>query len=89
MKSIPEIKSDPKLIKQILWNLLINAKDAVHDEGDIYTDYYCKDSRQFIKILIQDSGQGLSNTDIKNIFKPFFTTKKWGGLRPFNGEKIY
>ena len=80
LNNIPEIKSDPEQIKQILWNLLINAKDAVQDEGVIYiyTDYYSRDLKSFVRIQIQDSGPGLSDIDIKNIFKPFFTTKKTG-----------
>jgi len=80
LKNIPEIKSDPEQIKQILWNLLINAKDAIQNKGVIYiyTDHFYKDLKPFISIQVQDSGPGLSDIDIKNVFKPFFTTKKNG-----------
>lgn len=70
------IIGDPEKLKQVFWNLGINAVDAVSDRGTvtIYTER--KDDK--INVIFHDNGMGLSEVDIEQIFDPFYTTKEKG-----------
>ena len=71
------ISMDPVHLRQILWNLLLNASEAIEGEGVIDIEMYeLKSKRACIKIT--DNGCGMSPEDLKSIFDPFFTTKPTG-----------
>ena len=71
------VSMDPVHLRQILWNLLINASEAIADEGTIHIDMHAtKNKRVFIKIT--DNGCGMSEENLKHIFDPFYTTKASG-----------
>lgn len=63
-------------LKQVLLNLLINARDVLKDGGEI--DIYIKSSDHTITFRIMDSGPGIDPKNIPHIFEPFFTTKSGG-----------
>jgi two-component system sensor histidine kinase HydH len=71
------ISMDPLHLQQILWNLLINAAEAIDGEGNIHIELLGTKNKQ-VHIKITDSGCGLSPDDINLIFDPFFTTKASG-----------
>jgi len=65
-------------IEQIIVNLLLNAIDAIESAGEnevrtIKISVF--EDGEFVKINIQDSGIGISETEVNKIFEPFFTTK--------------
>lgn len=64
---------DPDQMKQILLNLLLNAKEA--SNGKIEVEIIKEDD---IKIFVRDEGQGISQEIFFKIFEPFFTTKASG-----------
>jgi two-component system, NtrC family, sensor histidine kinase HydH len=67
---------DIQQIKQALLNILVNALD-VAKEGDVVSiESEVFDSR--VRIVIKDTGPGMSEETITEIFKPFFTTKTRG-----------
>jgi two-component system sensor histidine kinase HydH len=71
------VSMDPVHLRQILWNLLINASEAIAGEGAIHIEMYAtKNKRVFIKIT--DNGCGMSEETLKHIFDPFYTTKASG-----------
>ena len=71
------ISMDPLHMRQILWNLLINAAEAIEGEGNIHIETHgARNNQAYIKI--SDSGSGISQEDIKRIFNPFYTTKVAG-----------
>ncbi len=73
-KDIPRIKAVADQIKQVLLNLIQNADDAIPEAGgkiDIATRY--ADSK--VLIHIKDSGAGIDNQYMSDIFEPFFSTK--------------
>lgn len=71
------ISMDPFHLRQILWNLLINAAEAIDGEGHIHIELHSsKNKRAYIKV--SDNGCGMSQEDINFIFDPFFTTKAAG-----------
>jgi signal transduction histidine kinase len=77
---IPTIMLDRDKIKQVLINLLINAAQAIEDEGEIAvsTKLTEKEGKRFIDLYISDTGAGIAQKDLGRIFDPFFTTKTHG-----------
>jgi two-component system sensor histidine kinase PilS (NtrC family) len=77
-----EMKSDPEQIKQLLWNLYLNAVEAMMDGGTLHIstnmEHAKKTQRPYAKITIRDTGNGFSKEALDNLFTPFFTTKEGG-----------
>jgi len=67
---------DPKLVEQILWNLLQNARDACDSRGTIHLDY--GETADYNQLIVRDTGCGIEPKNLENVFKPFFTTKTRG-----------
>jgi|LGOV01.1.fsa_nt_gb two-component system sensor histidine kinase YcbA len=57
----------------IINNLIINAIDAIDNNGEIICSEFS--DKKFIYIKVEDDGLGIKKEDIKFIFKPGFTTK--------------
>jgi two-component system sensor histidine kinase PilS (NtrC family) len=76
------IKGDSQRIRQVFWNLLINACQAMPQGGEITVtarvSSRAKDDLDWCEIIITDSGQGIAQEDRDRIFNPFFTTKTGG-----------
>jgi two-component system sensor histidine kinase PilS (NtrC family) len=71
------ITMDRGHLHQILWNLLLNAAEAIDDEGQIGIDMFPLKHRQAC-VKITDNGCGISQEALKSIFDPFVTTKPNG-----------
>jgi two-component system, NtrC family, sensor histidine kinase PilS len=68
-------------LSQILWNLLLNAWQAVPPDGQIFIaakQHRNEKHEQWIEITVSDNGPGISKEDQAKIFEPFFTTKDQG-----------
>jgi CheY-like chemotaxis protein len=89
--NMKEISADPTQISQILINLVINARDAMPDGGQIIIEtsmdeldeqavknYENLSPGEFAVISVKDTGVGMSKDIQKEIFDPFFTTKEKG-----------
>ncbi len=77
LDDIPEINSFETQIREVILNILLNAIEAVKAKGKGYINVktkYLKNENK-IEITIEDSGIGIDEEDMKNIFKPFFSTK--------------
>ena len=71
------IEMDPVHLRQILWNLLLNAAEAIDGAGKISIEMYGERNKDaWVKII--DDGCGISREILKSIFDPFFTTKTSG-----------
>jgi len=75
--TIPAMVNAP-LFDWVIENLLKNALDAMDGRGSI--GITIKKEAAHIVIDVMDTGKGISNQNIANVFKPGFTTKKrgWG-----------
>jgi signal transduction histidine kinase len=72
----PSLVADPDQLQQVFLNLLLNARDAMPDGGEIRIgSVYDGNS---ISLTFSDSGKGIEEKDISKIFDPFFTTKAGG-----------
>jgi two-component system, cell cycle sensor histidine kinase and response regulator CckA len=89
--SRPSIYGDRCNIEQVLLNLVVNARDAMPRGGDIFvatelveiTAAHARrntDARagQFVCLQVRDTGVGMEETVLRQIFVPFFTTKQAG-----------
>ncbi|MGI8641767.1 MAG: ATP-binding protein [Pyrinomonadaceae bacterium] len=74
--NLAKIFADTDQLQQVFLNLLLNARDAMPDGGELFIKTSQKDST--IVIEIADSGFGIEEKDLKKIFDPFFTTKQTG-----------
>jgi two-component system, NtrC family, sensor histidine kinase HydH len=71
------ISIDPDQLRQILWNLLLNADEAVEHKGAINISMHPAD-KKYASITITDDGCGMTEDTLKLIFDPFFTRKPKG-----------
>jgi PAS domain S-box-containing protein len=76
--SAPGILLDERKIKQVLMNLLMNARHAVGKSGTIEIATRYDRQRNHILLSIADSGHGIEKKNLARIFDPFFTTKPTG-----------
>lgn len=81
---VPLIHADANQLGQVLVNLLINAMDAMPHGGTLFFSSKLKkstgaeDSKDLIRITIEDRGIGIAPENLKSIFDPFFSTKESG-----------
>jgi hypothetical protein len=73
LKNLKTVYGDYSKLQQVLTNLLINAKDAIHDKGVIKISTAIDEDD--VVITIEDDGVGISREDLQKIYDPFFTTK--------------
>jgi len=88
------IEMDASHLRQILWNLLLNAAESIKGSGRIDIKMI-PSMNSFIGIQVTDTGCGISKERIDSIYDPFFTTKSTGTglglsivhriLEPYNG----
>ena len=67
---------DPKHIRQILWNLLLNAAEAIDGTGTI--EVTTEIAEDLVEVTVKDDGCGMPEENLKKIFDPFFTSKARG-----------
>jgi len=73
---LPQLNFDYNQIKQVIINLLINAYDAVGENGMIKVKTWHENNRGYL--AVEDNGSGISPEIMPHIFNPFFTTKTRG-----------
>jgi len=72
-RDLPAIKADLSQLQQVFTNLIVNALQAMPEEGtlSIETSF----GEDHVYLLVRDSGMGMAPETLKQIFLPFFTTK--------------
>ena len=78
-----EIESDPEQIKQVFWNLFLNACEAMPNGGTLNISTRIEENRAYqnaklAQIVVRDTGPGFNKEALSKIFTPFFTTKQQG-----------
>jgi two-component system NtrC family sensor kinase len=75
---MPAIVCDPQQIRQALVAILINAVEAMVQEGSL-TVATRAEADGWVSISIRDTGVGIDPETRKHLFEPFYTTKEEGG----------
>jgi PAS domain S-box-containing protein len=89
--TVPPVVADPVQIEQVLFNLCINARDAIGEHGTIRVRIghseaagHCAscsmrlDSNRWVWFEVADDGRGMPAEVTERMFEPFFTTKEIG-----------
>ncbi|MEZ4649034.1 MAG: ATP-binding protein [Candidatus Eisenbacteria bacterium] len=78
---LPAIRGDRRLLLQALANLYHNAVDAIDGDGSLSVRARATGGfggRERLRVVVRDSGCGLSAEEVQRIFEPFYTTKPGG-----------
>lgn len=75
-EKVPLVPLDAQQIKQVFFNLIKNALEAMPDGGVLKIAFGVGDA--YLAISIQDTGQGIPAEDMGRIFEPYHTTKAKG-----------
>jgi len=73
---LPMVQCNPQQLNQVFMNLLVNAAQAIENQGEIKIVTSADD--RHVLIRISDTGSGIPEQNISRIFDPFFTTKEVG-----------
>jgi PAS domain S-box-containing protein len=73
---LPIISANPQQLNQVFANILVNAAQAIENQGEIRVRTRHADG--WVEILISDTGCGIPSENLAKIFEPFFTTKEVG-----------
>jgi two-component system NtrC family sensor kinase len=73
---LPKVTADPAQMTQILVNIAVNAIQAMPNGGRLMIQ--TKASDKFVSLTIEDTGIGMTENVMKQIFLPFFSTKDIG-----------
>nr|WP_245510760.1 ATP-binding protein [Antarcticimicrobium sediminis] len=85
------IRADKRQLEQVLMNLVVNARDAMPQGGEIRieTEVVTLDATlqrdratvppgEYVTVKVCDEGTGIPQDDLQKVFEPFFTTKRTG-----------
>lgn len=79
------VKIDEVLIQRLICNLLSNAIDATPEGNSIWLGVVplprTERSREWFRMTVKDSGEGISPENLKRVFMPYFSTKNTGDRR--------
>jgi two-component system NtrC family sensor kinase len=75
-KDLPNITADPAQMTQVLVNIIVNAIQAMPDGGQLTIQ--TNSTQKFVSLMVEDTGMGMEEKVLKQIFLPFFTTKDVG-----------
>jgi two-component system cell cycle sensor histidine kinase/response regulator CckA len=88
---LPSVRVDRRQLEQVMMNLVVNARDAMPDGGDIVIETerrVLRDPLQrdravvppgtYVSVRVNDQGVGIPKDKLQKVFEPFFTTKRPG-----------
>ncbi|MFT4715298.1 MAG: two-component system cell cycle sensor histidine kinase/response regulator CckA [Paracoccaceae bacterium] len=89
--NLPKVHADKRQLEQVLMNLVVNARDAMPDGGEVqivtaelklfkemWRERALIAAGNYLSIKVSDRGTGISQVRLGKIFEPFYTTKKLG-----------
>ncbi|KEO81478.1 hypothetical protein EL26_20595 [Tumebacillus flagellatus] len=80
LQPVPAVYADREMLKQVLWNLVKNAIEAMAetDGGKLKIESSYQEREGLVRVDIRDTGPGIPHYMLDRIFDTFFTTKETG-----------
>lgn len=75
LDKVPEVIANGNQIQQVLLNLLINARQAIKERGQVLIKVAHDETTQTVDLVVRDNGAGIPAEKLRRIFDPFFSTK--------------
>lgn len=75
---LKQIKGDKDRLTQLLMNVLLNSIQAMPNGGEITIEAENSESGDFVQLTISDTGTGMDENVLSQVFYPYFTTKQQG-----------
>ena len=75
---LPLIVADEGSLTEVFFNIIHNAIQAMSEGGNLSISITYEQKDNYIRIVFENSGPGISQEDIGKIFEPFYTTKQMG-----------
>ena len=79
---LPRITADPGRLRQVLHNLLLNARDALAATPKpvirLSTRVIAENAHRFVELKVQDNGPGFRETLLARLYEPYVTSKEKG-----------
>ncbi len=85
------VRADKRQLEQVFMNLVVNARDAMPDGGEIRIetesvhlketlsrDRATIDPGEYVTVKVRDQGGGIPQDKLQKVFEPFYTTKRTG-----------
>lgn len=77
-KALSPVLGDKIQLQQVLLNLVNNSEDAMSEQGGGTLTILTEQSEDVVRIIVEDTGEGIPPEHLPHIFDPFFTTKPVG-----------
>ncbi|WP_242650492.1 ATP-binding protein [Cognatiyoonia koreensis] len=90
-QELASIKADKRQLEQVMMNLVVNARDAMPQGGEIHVvtenltlqeelerDRATIPAGEYVVLRVIDEGEGIAPEKLPKIFEPFYTTKRTG-----------
>ncbi|MCT4610812.1 MAG: ATP-binding protein [Pelagimonas sp.] len=88
---LPAVRGDRRQLEQVMMNLVVNARDAMPEGGEIVIETERRVLREplqrdravvapgtYVSVRVTDEGVGIPKDKLQKVFEPFFTTKRTG-----------
>lgn len=75
-QDLPKVQLDDKYFKQALMNIVKNALAAMPNGGTLRVKTRCRGDN--VELIVEDTGEGMSEDVREKIFEPYFTTRDFG-----------
>ncbi|MBS1257933.1 MAG: Adaptive-response sensory-kinase SasA [Candidatus Scalindua arabica] len=74
----PLVMADEGSLTEVFFNIIHNAIQAMSEGGKLTIQVTYEQKDDYIRVVFEDNGPGISQEDIGKIFEPFYTTKQMG-----------
>lgn len=77
-KSLPQVPIDHDRLKQVIFNIALNAIQMTPDNGNVIVSIALLPQKKYFRISIADNGPGIQPALKEQIFQPFFSNRRGG-----------